>query len=453
MIEKTKQFIQIHRLINNETKHIFVAVSGGIDSCVLLNILHTLKNDLGYNLSVIHFNHHTRGKESDQDQVFVEQLAAKYNLDIRIGSYTSSSRKISETALREARYKFFNRVLSRRKNAVVATGHNRDDSIETFLMRLAKGSGLRGLLSIRPQRKGFIRPLLSCSREEIAAYAVKNNLAFRSDRSNQDQSIQRNYIRHTVLPFLRKHLDTNLDDNLEKTINDLNFYHALYEEKLKEAIISSTKKTRAGMSLNRNRYQYFNPAVRRGLIEYCISSIYPLNYKVSDRNFRIWEQFIITAQAGKKHAFLDIGTAVAERHQIIFGDLPRNREDEYLLSLGKSVTLDQGYTLSLNKIKAEEVTFSRNHLVEFIDGEKSGKQLMVRFWKKGDRFKPLGMKNRRKLSDFFIDIKLSTRLKKEVPIVCKLDKIVWIAGYRLDENFKVTEKTNLFYKLEMKRDV
>ena len=132
--------------------------------------------------------------------------------------------------------------------------------------------------------------------------------------------------------------------------------------------------------------------------------------------------------------------------------MPQHRDDEYLLFLEKSVKLDHGYTLSLNKINAEEVTFSRNRLVEYIDGEKSGKQLKVRYWKKGDHFKPLGMKNRRKLSDFFIDLKISTRLKKEVPIVCKQDKIVWIAGYRLDENFKVTDQTNLFYKLEMKRD-
>ncbi len=451
MIEKVKQFILENHLITSQTNHVFAAVSAGVDSSVMLHILYNLASEWGYQLHIVHYNHRTRGKDSDADERFVEALAEDYKIDIKIGALPSSINKMTETALREERYKFFGRILSRYKNAIIATGHNRDDNIETFIMRLAKGSGLYGLLAIKPQRTGFIRPLLTVSRKEIERYASENNLKFRVDKSNQDLSIPRNAIRHTIIPYLKKQLNEHLEDNLVKVIEDLSLYHCIYKDKLKEAIISSIKRSKTGISLNRKRYQYFNKAIRRGLIEYCISNIYQLNYKVSDKNFHIWDKFITEAQTGKRHSFLDNGTAIAERNLIVLGTIPEFSEEIYHLSVGKSITVDDKYTISLNKVRADHVSFDNDRNTEFIDGEKSGKRLVIRYWKKGDRFKPLGMKNRRKLSDFFVDLKLSTASKRENPIVCDQDQIIWIAGLRLDDRYKVTENTKVFYKLELKK--
>jgi tRNA(Ile)-lysidine synthase len=449
MINKVKQFIVTHDLIRPETRHLFAAVSGGIDSCVLLYILNQLKEEYSYTLHVLHFNHKTRGKNSDADQQFVEDLAAAYQLDIRIGTLSAQIRRKSETVLREERYKFFQKILSRFKNAVLATGHNRDDNIETFLMRLGKGSGLKGLLAIRPKRNNYIRPLLELSRKEIKAFCTAHDLTYRQDSSNEDLLIVRNKIRHKILPFLQEELDPAFDKNLEKAMLNLSYYYGIYQEKLKEAVAASTKNRKKGISLNRKRYSYFNPVIKRGLIEYCISKIYQLNYKVTDRNFLIWDRFITEAQTGKKHSFLDNGIAVAERHQIIFGDVPENRDERYPLKLGQPLKIKGKFTISLNKIEANHVQYTSNRDVEYIDGTKSGNQLIVRYWQQGDYFKPLGMDHRRKLSDFFIDLKLSAFLKKEIPLVCKKDQIVWIAGYRLDDTFKVTDKTKLFYRLEI----
>jgi tRNA(Ile)-lysidine synthase len=451
MIEKVKQYIYANQLITSQTKHLFAAVSGGVDSSVMLHILHHLASEWGYQLHIIHYNHRTRGKDSDTDEKFVEKLAQKYKIDIKIGSLPSRINRLTETALREERYKFFARVLSRFKQAVIATGHNRDDNIETFIMRLAKGSRLNGLLAIKPQRNRYIRPLLSVSRIEIEEFALKHGIDHCIDKTNQDISIPRNAIRHRIIPYLKEHLNHQLDDNLIKVIEDLALYQTIYEDKLKEAIISSIKKSKSGISLNRKRYQYFNKAIRRGLIEYCISINYPLNYKVSDKNFRIWDKFITESQAGKRQSYFENGMAIAERNLIVFGHIPEIREEIYHLSVGKTITVDDKYTISLNKIEAEHVSFKNDRNTEFIDGEKSGKKLVVRFWKKGDRFTPLGMKNRRKLSDFFIDLKLSTALKREIPIVCNRHNIVWIAGLRLDDKYKVTEDTKVYYKLELKK--
>jgi tRNA(Ile)-lysidine synthase len=381
----------------------------------------------------------------------VEKLAEKYKIDIKIGTLPHSINKMTETALREERYKFFGKILSRYNNAVIATGHNRDDNIETFIMRLVKGSRLNGLLAIKPRRNKFIRPLLTVSRTEIEKYAFENNLAYRIDKSNMDTTIVRNAVRHQVIPYLKEQLNENLEDNLIRIIEDLSLYHSIYEDKLKEAIISSVKKSKSEISLNRKRYQYFNRAIKRGLIEYCISSIYPLNYRVSDKNFCVWDKFIANAQTGKKHSFFDNGAALAERNQIIFGQIPEIREEIYPLSVDKPVLVDDKYRISMNKLGADDVSFDSDRNTEIIDGEKSGNRLVVRYWKKGDYFKPLGMENRRKLSDFFIDLKLSTASKRAIPIVCNQDKIIWIAGFRLDDRFKVTENTKTFYKLEMKK--
>ena len=449
MIEKVKRFIQSNQLITSETKHVFAAVSGGVDSSVLLHILHILSADLDFRLHVVHYNHRTRGKYSDTEERFVEALAVKYKIDIKIGTLPATVKKMTETALREERYKFFVKILSRYKNAVLATGHNRDDNIETFIMRLAKGSRIKGLLAIKPRRNEFIRPLLTSSRKEIEKYASDKSLKFCIDKSNSDVSIPRNAIRHIVIPYLKENLNENIEDNLVKVIEDLSLYHSIYEDKLKEAIISSIKKTKTNISLNRRRYLHFNKAIRRGLIEYCISDIYPLNYKVSDKNFQIWDHFIIKAHSGKKHSFFQNGAAIAERNLIIFGHISENREEKYNLSVNQSITVDDKYTISLNKIRVNNVSFNKDRNVEIIDGEKSGRNLVVRFWKKGDYFNPLGMKNRRKLSDFFIDLKLSTMSKKEIPIVCNQEQIIWIAGLRLDDRFKVTDKTKVFYKLEL----
>jgi tRNA(Ile)-lysidine synthase len=450
MIEKIKKFIHTNHLITGQTKHVFAAVSGGVDSTVMLNIFYQLVSEWNFQLHIVHFNHHTRGKDSDQDERFVEKLAKDYQIDIKIGSLPASVNKMTETALREERYKFFARILSRFKNAVIATGHNRDDNVETFLMRLAKGSRLNGLLAIKPQRSGFIHPLLDVSREEIESFAATHHINFRTDKSNQDISIPRNAMRHKIIPFLKEHLNTHLEDNIDKVIRDLYLYHQIYEDKLKEAVISSIKRSKSGISLNRKRYQYFNKAIRRGLIEYCISNNYPLNYRVSNKNFRIWDKFINDAQTGKRQSYLENGTAIAERNLIIFGRIPKVREEMYHLSVGQTIAVDDKYNISLNKITGDHVSFENDRNTEFIDGDKSGSQLVVRYWQKGDRFTPLGMKNHRKLSDFFIDLKLSTTLKGEIPIVCNQDRIIWIAGYRLDDQYKVTDETRIFYKLQLK---
>jgi tRNA(Ile)-lysidine synthase len=192
--------------------------------------------------------------------------------------------------------------------------------------------------------------------------------------------------------------------------------------------------------------------LRRGLLEYCISQVYPLNYTISDRSLQIWNTFFADAQPGKVFEFLSDKSALAERNFIFIGELPTERKDSYQLSPGNPVIIDKKWSIELTQISRRAVQFSDDKYIEYIDGELSGDRLLVRFWKKGDFFRPIGLRHRRKLSDFFIDLKLSIRMKNETPLVCKDREIIWIAGQRLDDRYKITKDTKKVYRLQFKKD-
>ena len=223
-----------------------------------------------YNLQILHYNHKVRGEASYQDEQFVRELADKYKLKLHVRRLSGKPVKNSETYLREHRLKFFQEILSKNPYSVIATGHNLDDNIETFVMRWAKGSRLRGLLAIHSKQGQFIRPLLNVSRQEIQTYAQKYNIMFRQDVTNYDTNIIRNKIRHEIIPYLKRELNMDISKNITKMIKDFQEYNRIYEQKLMEVILSATKKTKDGILLNRKRYQLSSTAIRRGLIEYCI---------------------------------------------------------------------------------------------------------------------------------------------------------------------------------------
>ncbi len=449
MINKIKEYINKHQLIPPGVKTIYTAVSGGIDSCVMLDVLYHLRSEYGYDLVVLHYNHNTRGAESLGDEQFVEDLAKRYQLKIILGRLRGKPLKVSETYLREQRLKFFEKTVVKNPDIRIATGHNLNDNIETFLMRMAKGSRVKGLLGIKPCRGYFIRPLLQIDRNSIISYAKKNNLTYREDSTNRDVAIIRNNIRHRIIPYLEAEFSTDLTVQIPKIIDDLYKYYDIYEEKLSEVIQNITKKTKTGISLHRKRYLLYNETLRRGLLEYCISSVYPVNYKISDRNLALWDDFISDAQVGKKMLFLENGMAVVERQFIMFGKSQVEKSETIIIRLGESVEVLDSYQISFEKIEKEKIKFTNDKAVEYIDGDKSGELLQVRFWKKGDSFQPLGMSNKRKLSDFFTDLKINTFLKKSIPLICKGDRIIWIAGYRLDDQFKISPETKTVFKLEL----
>jgi tRNA(Ile)-lysidine synthase len=449
MIDETKKFIINNELLTGKNITLFAAVSGGIDSCVMLDVLDHLKNEINFRLEILHINHNTRGKDNLEDENLVEELANQYSVPMKLKRLENRTDRQSEVFLREQRYKFFNSIINNSEDAFIATAHNSDDNVETLLMRLFRGSHLKGLTGIQIKRGRFIRPLLSQSRKSIEQYAQKNNIRFREDYTNSDNEITRNYIRNELLPSINNKFKLDINTNILKSIKDLNQHYSLFTNVLKNAIRESVKISKQSAVLNKNKYILFNSIVQKGLVEYCISYVQPLNYGISIKNYLLWDDFIKNSKPGKKKNILDAGYAISERKEILFGGFPTEKKESYSLKLNSEILIDNKYKIAFSKVKSNKIDFNVDKNIEFIDGEKSGNDLVVRFWHKGDSFHPLGMKQKRKLSDFFIDLKLSTSLKKEIPIICKNQDILWIAGYRLDDQFKISDTTKNIYKIAM----
>lgn len=450
MLKRVRQFILSNHLLGGKYHTVLAAVSGGIDSCVLLDLLYRLKTELKFNLMVIHFNHRARGQASRGDQHFVKNLARKYGLQIITGAADRVPRRKNETSLRELRIKFFHQALQKNPGAVLATGHTGTDQVETFIMRLAQGSHLRGLLGIKPLSGRAIHPLLGETRSTIKQYARQRELMFREDRTNKDTTILRNRIRHKIIPGLKKNLGNNVERLITRTIADLTEHYHIYEQIRNDVIKRCTRNAKGVILLNRQKYLQYRSPLRRALLEYCISKVYPLNYNVSDQSLKQWDEFVRAAQSGKKQSFKQHEIALAQRKYIHFGEVSGIPVRRFKLPLGGKAVLDKKRSLYFTRVSSAEVEFTPDRKKEYVDGTRCGSELQVRFWRRGDSFRPLGMQQEKKLSDFFIDLKLDRSLKQRIPLVCRSNEIIWVAGYRLDDRYKITERTKRYYRLELK---
>jgi tRNA(Ile)-lysidine synthase len=449
MIEQVAHFIQSEQLIPQKNSKVYAAVSGGVDSVVMLDVLYHLRDRFLFDLEILHYNHRVRGEAADEDARFVENLAHVYRLNIDVGHMTPVPQNVTETYLREQRYRFFKKYLKKGVPVLIATGHHRDDNIETFVMRLARGSRLKGLLAIAPKRDQFIRPLLQQTRTAIVDYAQQHGLQFRQDATNFENQTIRNKIRNEILPFLQRELNLEINGSIIKTMEDLGQYYDLFVLILQQAIGNTVDKKKGQLYLDRQQYGTYLPLIKRGLLEYCISGRYPLNYKLSHKNFIKWDIFVTQATPGKKYAYGDHGMALAERTAILFGGQPEEIKKQYRLIPEQELLIEKRYKLSMHAVSLKNITYSQDSKIEYIDGDKSGSDLTVRFWRAGDAFKPLGFGHHKKLSDFFIDLKLSAQAKKETPLVCNGDQIIWIAGCRLDDRFKISADTKKVYALKL----
>lgn len=237
---KVQRTIKENNLISPGEK-IVVAVSGGADSICLLNVLLELRNKLGFELSACHYNHKLRAKEGDRDAEFVKKNCSDNSIEFIYGEAPKTNSYKNEEQAREARYRFFEKILNQGRGDKIATAHTANDSAETFLLRLVRGSGLNGLRSIPLQRKNFIRPLLSLSRDEIESYLKDKNLSHTIDNTNFDTKYSRNFIRHKIIPLLLT-LNPKLISVLMKTSNlieeDYELINEIAETNYKEIMIS-----------------------------------------------------------------------------------------------------------------------------------------------------------------------------------------------------------------------
>lgn len=436
---------------------VVVAVSGGADSVALLDILVNL-HEFGLSLLVAHLNHQLRGSESDGDEEFVVRLAENYRLpvetrrvDVRL--LARRQRLSLEEAGRAARYRFFDEIAAIHGARCVALAHHADDQAETVMLRLLRGAGGSGLAAILPRSAGgrYVRPLLQVTRREIEAYLAARNLSFRTDSSNADTSFLRNRVRHELLPFLAGY-NGNIASRLAATAEIL----AADEEILEQAVaaafdrLGSFERIEARLhvkglttELRGLRYRLYRHALRliRGdLTRIGFIHLQSIDRLVHDAGSGASLDLPTGCRVTKSYDHLVFTVEDGGEHPVDW-EVPVEGPGRYPLAGGSVLVVEPAGSLAGLRRASPTVTF--------LDGEQAPFPWLVRNFRAGDRFVPLGMTGHKKVKNLLIDCKIPRDRRWRIPLVFSMSHLVWVAGVRPAAKAPLTACTADVLKVEI----
>lgn len=440
LLSRFEEFLTHNALVKHGTG-VLVAVSGGVDSMVLLNLFRAIASEWDLTLSLAHINHGLRGEESDGDEEFVRDFAIEAGLQIfstriDIPEFQSIHHVSRQEAARTLRYEFFERARHEAGADVVATAHHADDNAETVLMNALRGAGIRGLTGIPMRREpGIIRPLLFASRADIEAYAHDHGIRYRQDSSNTSRTYRRNSLRLDVLPALGRELQTDAVKSLNRLsslMRSLNDLVARETARVSPAVIfSSGERTTIAVGPLRAQPLFLQEelvlsVLRRLEIEPSESKVTSVLALCDQPSGRVIDL------SGRYHVLRDRDTLiVSARESVTF---------EREIEIGGTYDFP-GFRFSVQPAVSVPRTFGGSQDTAYADADLLGRRLVLRSWREGDWFIPLGMSGRKKLSDFFVNSKISRVRKPEIPILESDGAIVWICGLRLDNRFRVSPST------------
>lgn len=454
-IEKLRKTIDRFELLKKGDR-VLVAVSGGPDSVALLYGLLSLKPEFDLKIYVAHLNHKLRGDESDEDEKFVRKLADRLKLEFfskRIDvKKEAKNKKLSiEECAREIRYDYLQKLADRIKADKIATGHQADDQAETFLMRLLRGAGGTGLSGIPSKRGKIIRPLIQIKREVIEKFLKDNKIASRVDSSNYLTDYFRNKIRLSLLPQIKENFNPNIIDVLNRT-GDIISHQQEYIEKTSEQLLSDIGiRKRNKIILDLEKFAGYDICLKREMIRLCVKGLKgDLNQVTFDSVERALE-LADQNRSGKKIKLANkIWMEISKNELVCYEEEARRELDFPIVLPGKVEFKDWGIKVAGELLRSGSQRFlTKNQNIAFLDWGKLQKPFHLRNRRKADRFKPLGMKGTKTIADFFVDAKLPHHQRDDVPILTSKGKIVWVVGYRISDEFKVTDKTKETLKVEV----
>ena len=439
-IRKVLRFIEGGSLFKSGSR-ILVALSGGADSVALLRVL----LQAGYDCEAAHCNFRLRGEESDRDEAFVRDLAGKLGVTLHVTHFDTeryaSGHKISvEMAARELRYEWFERLRKNIHADVVAVAHHRDDSVETFLLNLVRGTGIDGLRGIRPVNGRIVRPLLCVSRKEILDYLSVLGQAYVTDSTNLETIYKRNKIRLELLPLI-KTINPSACTAMLNTMEHLSQVYDIYDQSIKESIGRVVKG-------NAIQIRQLKKETSPEAVLYEILNRYNFNPQQIKDIFRD-----IDGISGKIY-YSKTNRLIRNRNELIIAELSDERNCDTLIFdfFNYSAYLPIGIVTYNVEEYHKDYAIDKNPDYAYLDYERlPEKTIYARRWQKGDKFVPFGMTGRKNVSDFLTDTKVRQDQKDEIFVVCSGNEIVWLIGKRSDNRFRITEKTRKVLKLKFQK--
>jgi tRNA(Ile)-lysidine synthase len=456
VVRRVDRTIRQRQLLTSGDR-VAAAVSGGADSVALASLLGHLAPVAGWGLAgLIHVHHGLRPGEADEDEAFVRALAEGLGVPcvvrrIDVPTLMKTTGRSMEASAREARYAAYEDGARRLEASHVATGHTADDQAETVMLRLLRGSGLRGVSAVRPRRGRYVRPLIDCRRDALRRYLADRGQDFREDSSNRDLAIPRNQLRHSLMPLIDRLWPGGsmaLARFAELAAADELFLTALASREAGEPGRSATD----GVQLDRRRIRPLPPVLMRRVLR---DAIERAGGRASKADVDALRRLIVGAQEGA----VDIGglraRADADRLSLERPGVSPHRLGEYRLSVPGSVSLGETQTTI-------EASFSTaGHVSHWLTGDPARAVLqrasvtlpfLVRGRRDGDRLRPLGAPGSRKVQDLFVDRKVPRNLRDEVPLVVDATgRIVWVAGMAIADDCRVTSPEAGMVILEMKK--
>jgi tRNA(Ile)-lysidine synthase len=422
---------------------VIAAVSGGVDSMVMLNVLLELQRLWKLKLIVAHVNFGLRGRASDADERFVRAAADANALpfySMRVDTKAEAKkakRSVQETA-RDLRYAFFGSLLTTLRADVVATAHHADDNTETMLLNLLRGTGLDGMAGIPTKRDTVIRPLLCVTRQKIEEYAAEQRIRFRTDASNTSEDYTRNIVRRRIVPTLVKRINPSLHDTMTQEAEIFRTTADYLRLQTEEAY----RRCAAGTSLKLEPFHGLHPFLQQSVIR---RSLQDLKIEPTAAGINA-VQGLAGLQKGAVAELPDGWKGERTADRILFRNEPTEPGFHHRLEGPGSVT-GAGFTFSIMPARPTRNKRSGGPSIQYVDAALVTFPVIIRSWKPGDRFHPLGMKGSKKLSDLFGEQKLTQQEKLRVPVVECSGRIMWVAGLRLDERYKLTDSTTAAYSL------
>jgi len=449
LLERVKETIKRYAMLE-QGERVLVAVSGGVDSVVLLDILCRLAAEYTLDLTIAHLDHGLRGEEAREDARFVAHLARKEKLaliekKLDVAEFSKEKRIGIEEGARLLRRDFLHAAADEVGAAKIALGHTQNDRGETMLFNLIRGAGPTGLVGIRPVNRSVIRPLIEVSREEILSYARSCDLPWREDRTNQDLSFSRNRIRHRILPLLRE-MNPRVLAALQRTADLLATEELALDDLLaplwvKVLIVQAEDR----IVIQRGRLSQLYKGVQALLLRRGIARL--------RGDLQGIEKVHIDALLGlvashRAHGKLDLPGFVArfqgDELTLEEGEMENPLSFEVPIALGRTEISSLGISLDLsieNRIGSGESQIAEDREVEVADADRVQFPLHVRGRRPGDRFAPLGLGGEKKLKNFYIDERVPFYDRDRVALLCDRQKIIWVVGLRLSDAVRVTSET------------